>query len=72
MIETILGAVDGLPIGIYDDRVIGSFEGFIDGDVEDKCLCCLYLKGMYTCKTGNVGKVPLCSCLCCCRGYVHM
>ena len=39
MIGTIIGAVDGLPIGIYDDRLIGSFESFIDGDVEDKCLC---------------------------------
>ena len=38
MIGTILSAVDGLPIGIYDDRVIGYLEGFIDGDVEDKCL----------------------------------
>ena len=33
---------------------------------------CVVVKGMYTCNTGNFGKAPLCSCLCCCRGYVHM
>ena len=39
MIGSILGAVYGLPIEICDSRVIGSLEGFIDGAVEDKCLC---------------------------------
>ena len=45
MIGKILGAVDGLPIGVYDDRVIGYLEGFIDGALEDKCLCFLFLRG---------------------------
>ena len=39
MIGTILGAIDGLLIGIYNGRVIGSLEVSIDEDVEDKCLC---------------------------------
>ena len=38
MIGTILGAIYGLPIEIYEGRVIGSLEGFIDGAVEDQCL----------------------------------
>ena len=39
VIGTILGAVDRLPIRIYNGRVIGSLEGFIDGAVDGKCLC---------------------------------
>ena len=31
-----------------------------------------YIEGIYTYNTGNFGKTPLCLCLCCCRGYVHM
>ena len=41
MIGTIIGAIDGLPIGTCDIRVIGYLEGFIDEAVEDKCLCFL-------------------------------
>ena len=39
MIGTIIGAVDGLPIGICDGRVIVYLKGFLDRAVEDKCLC---------------------------------
>ena len=42
MIETILGAVYGIPIWTCEGRVIGSLEGFIHGAVYGKflCLCC--------------------------------
>ena len=39
VIGTILGAVYGLKIGTFNKRVIGSLEGFIDRDVDGKCLC---------------------------------
>ena len=45
MIETILGAMYGIPIGTCDSRVIGSLEGFIDGAVYGKCLCLFSFKG---------------------------
>ena len=37
---------------------------------------CVYdsgvVEGMRTCNTGHFGNKRLCSCLYCCRGYVHM
>ena len=33
---------------------------------------CVVVEGMYTCTAGNFGIKCLCSCLCCCRGYVRM
>ena len=39
MIETILGAMYGIPIGTCNSRMIGYLEGFIDGAVYGKCLC---------------------------------
>ena len=33
---------------------------------------CVVVEGMYICKTENFVNEPLCLCLCCCRGYVHM
>ena len=31
---------------------------------------CVAVESMYTCKTENFVKEPLCLCLCCSRGYV--
>ena len=39
VIETILGAVYGIPIGTCKKRMIRSLEIFIYGDVYGKCLC---------------------------------
>ena len=33
---------------------------------------CVFVEGMYTCKTGHFVNKPLCLCCCCCIGYVHM
>ena len=33
---------------------------------------CVVLNGVYICKIGNFSNYPLCLCLGCCRGYVHM
>ena len=94
-IGTILGAVDGLPIGICDDRVIEYSEGFIDEALEDKCLwflllyrvcshvrlgmfetclyvhVCIFVEGMYTCKTGHYINKVFCF-FYFCIGYVQM
>ena len=31
---------------------------------------CVFVEGMYTCKTWNFGKECLCLCFCCCKGYI--
>ena len=33
---------------------------------------CVGVEGMYKCEAGNFDNKPLCSHLCCCRGYVQM
>ena len=33
---------------------------------------CVVVEGFYTYKTRHIGNDPLCLCLCCCSGYVHI
>ena len=45
MLGTIIGTVDGIPIGTCDGRVLGYLECFIDGAVVGKCLCLCHFRG---------------------------